>query len=178
MGGYGSTRWGWHTAKRTTDECLALDLRTFYRRGLIGPNMVLRNGEYSWIRRDSRSTISVSMVTRADSGEAWLSYRYNRERDMSYVVRLVTTQPYFGGCRWWWVCPRCGSRAMILYLSPKSGQFECRCCCDLVYRSSQEHDKTMDKWLRMSLSGLYAALQGHDPHDQLRAAKVILQDRY
>jgi len=60
------------------------------------------------------------------------------------LLRLVATRPYFGGVRWWVVCPGCGSRAGKLYLPPGRCSLRCRKCHGLTYRSVQTHDKRYD----------------------------------
>jgi hypothetical protein len=64
------------------------------------------------------------------------------------VVALRTTQPYFGGRRWWWECP-CGRRVADLYLPRRVGVcYRCRQCHGLTYRSAQQHDKRLDFYRR------------------------------
>jgi hypothetical protein len=54
------------------------------------------------------------------------------------IALTDTTEPFFGGLRFWWLCPECGRRCGILYLPPKRTYFKCRLCHRLTYRSSQE----------------------------------------
>jgi hypothetical protein len=57
---------------------------------------------------------------------------------------MVSTRPYFGGRRWWFVCPlivrgiACNRRAGKLYLPPGAKYFGCRKCHDLTYESCQD----------------------------------------
>lgn len=62
-------------------------------------------------------------------GRPWLAYR----------VGLTPTRPFFGGRRWWALCPACGRRARILYRPHGSRLFACRLCCRLTYTSRQAH---------------------------------------
>jgi hypothetical protein len=55
------------------------------------------------------------------------------------VIRLIKTQPHFGGQRFWFRC-ECGRRAGRLYLPTGETFFRCRRCHDLTYQSSQEHN--------------------------------------
>jgi hypothetical protein len=72
-------------------------------------------------------------------------------------VKLLTTEPNFGGVRWWFACPftiegeRCNRRVAKLYLPPGEHEFGCRKCHDLTYQSSQESHK---------YDGLYAFWAG------------------
>jgi hypothetical protein len=55
------------------------------------------------------------------------------------TIRLTTTQPHFGGKRFWFVCG-CGRRAGRLCLPTEQIMFRCRLCYDLTYASAQEHN--------------------------------------
>ncbi|MBC0852769.1 HGGxSTG domain-containing protein [Pantoea stewartii] len=61
-------------------------------------------------------------------------------------VKRATTQPQYGGFRWWYVCPVCQKRRTALYLSDSSMQ--CRQCAGLHYRS-QSKLSTSNTLLRM-----------------------------
>ena len=81
---------------------------------------------------------------------------------MDYRVRLVTTQPTYGGRRWWLPCPlarRDGGpprRVAKLYLPPVGRYFGSREAYELTSTSSQESGK---------YDGLYRRLvDGRDVH--------------
>ena len=48
-------------------------------------------------------------------------------------VDLTTTEPYFGGSRLWFLCPRCERRAGKLYIAEELRQVGCQVCLRLVY---------------------------------------------
>lgn len=52
----------------------------------------------------------------------------------NHRIKLNTTPCYYGGSRWWYLCPKCGRRCAVLYFN---GVWQCRKCLNLVYRSSQ-----------------------------------------
>ena len=63
-----------------------------------------------------------------DPDAAWLRLTYTASGNpMDYRVRLVTTQPTYGGRRWWFLCPLARKdggpprRAAKLYLPPAGG---------------------------------------------------------
>ena len=57
-------------------------------------------------------------------------------------VNLVTTSPYFGGVRFWLVCPSCRRRVTKLFCTWNRRSFLCRICQGLTYRSCREsHDQ-------------------------------------
>ena len=51
------------------------------------------------------------------------------------AVDLLRDEPNFGGVRWWFSCPECGSRRRKLYVSPGCLRLGCRNCRGLAYRS-------------------------------------------
>jgi hypothetical protein len=82
-------------------------------------------------------------VTVGDRATIDLLYRSPGSEDVRTVVRLQTSQPRFGGQRWWLTCPMtrngtsCNRRVGYLYLPPGASDFGCRKCHDLTYRSCQ-----------------------------------------
>ncbi len=171
MGGYGSSRWGWHSKKDTTESTLSFDVSKLYRKGLIRPNTT-GSGASTW---STGSTVSFDVSTRDTDGYVKMHYTWKwNKQEMDYTIHLTATRPYFGGLRWWWLCPWCRKRARILYLNSRNGRFECRSCCDLTYRSAQEHDKTMDRYLHLPSGMLMQMMQG-DGQDSVRAAMAVLE---
>ena len=58
-------------------------------------------------------------------------------REIEQTIPVVSTQPHYGGHRFWFLCPWCDCRIAKVYL-PETGQgFACRRCHNLTYRSSQ-----------------------------------------
>ncbi|MHC4269878.1 MAG: hypothetical protein ACYSWS_04665 [Planctomycetota bacterium] len=72
---------------------------------------------------------------------------YNDEiKKLGCKVRFVSTPCYYGGQRWWFICPLvvngevCGRRVGVLYLG--GGEyFGCRHCYDLTYLCQKESGK-------------------------------------
>ena len=83
-----------------------------------------------------------------DPEAAWLKLTYTASGNpMDYRVRLVTTQPTYGGRRWWFMCPlafMAGApprRVAKLYLPPGGRYFGSREAYRLTYTSCQESGK-------------------------------------
>lgn len=184
MGGFGSSRWGWHARKTTVEECCPLAISSFTRKGFIGPN--IHQWGISWWQNAGTDEVTARIGWEMKTVEAsgWLRLYYTitprrdpeNERAIDYRVPLETTEPHFGGLRWWFRCPGpgCrGQRVAKLYKPPSDDHFLCRTCYDLVYRSSQEHDKAMDRYKHMSTEQLLALLDGDIPND-FRAAMEVL----
>jgi hypothetical protein len=135
MGGFGSgNRWR-HSAKSTTDDYRALDVRRLARAGVLRPG---NWSNWQWTR-DGETVASIQM--RAEQDRVTLIYRH-RERggdwkDEQYPVRIVRTPCKLGGARPWFICPArdCGRRVAILY---GGGIFACRHCHRLAYASARE----------------------------------------
>jgi len=59
-------------------------------------------------------------------------------------VRILSTQPHYGGQRWWFVCrlgldqKSCNRRVERLYLPSGAVHFGCRHCHKLSYTSQQK----------------------------------------
>jgi len=186
MGGYGSTRWGGHRKKGTVEECRWLDVNRWMREGIIAPDH-WRVGGWKWMDAETgETTSSIGYEVRTQEASGWVRLHYtfksgpNEGRGIDYKVPLVTTRPHFGGLRWWFICPgqHCGGRRVgKLYLPYGQLYFLCRRCHDLTYRSSQEHDKTMDRYRKMwryDPEALMVLMRGGDMH----AAKAVLEESY
>lgn len=119
---------------RKTGVASGLDVRWMKRQGLLTPG---KSGEVYWSRNGQR-TGSISYVTHTNS--VWLSYRSRwREedwKDYNYPVQLAYTTCNYGGGRAWFLCPDCGERCTIRYIS---GRGACRKCHQLVYESQSEN---------------------------------------
>jgi hypothetical protein len=133
------------------------------------------------------SSIGCTITTRAGVGLVRLQYTTTRPSgekiDNDYQVLTVPTIPYYGGRRWWWICPltkngrQCGRRVGKLYLPPGGLYFGCRQCYALTYESAQEHDPRVSR-LANDPMALYAAMRGaiDDAGDDtlMSASRLIL----
>ncbi|MFC2171904.1 hypothetical protein ACFLU6_04655 [Acidobacteriota bacterium] len=77
-----------------------------------------------------------------------------REVEDGQSIALDSTECFYGGRRYWFLCPRetngeaCGRRVSRLYLPPGEKLFGCRQCFDLTYESVQKHDSRVDALMR------------------------------
>jgi hypothetical protein len=189
MGGPGSGshyQW-WRGSKKTTAEaCEAIDANRWMREGILKPG-VDRVGSWRWIYHGGRENSITYEVNTLDQVCPFvrLSYTVTRagtqEREsFDYRVSLTTTQPHFGGLRWWFVCPllacghECARRVGKLYLPPRGLYFGCRHCHELTYKSTQTHDKRVDV-LRRNPALLAAILENPKRNfsEMLLALKAI-----
>lgn len=133
MGGWGSGRR--ISAKDTTSNYRALDVRRLQRDGLLTPG---RACGLQWTR-SGVEVASIQVQTGAD--RVTLSYRSRSHggewQAMEYSVSLQWTDCNFGKQRAWFLCPAqgCGRRVAILY---GGAIFACRHCHRLAYACQRE----------------------------------------
>jgi hypothetical protein len=147
MGGRGSGRWRKHTAKLLVEDALVLDINELRHASLGGTNV---SGTITW---PTGANIAFDWEG-ASHGERKIVLAYSvgaggTRRDVTEVIRLVTTTFSACGTRWWFNCPMshgdtpCERRQRKLYLPPAGVYFGCRRCHDLAYRSTRKsHEKT------------------------------------
>lgn len=155
MGGYGSSRWGYHIKKNTVEDCLQLSVASL-KRDQVLQNNFRKLGSWHWVStftKKKRASISYEINTYDVAG--WLRLYYTttdfwgEKTDLDYRVQLQTSPCNFGGVRWWFVCPLslggqvCGRKVAKLFKPPNSNYFGCRECHDLTYQSSQESSKRL-----------------------------------
>ena len=61
-----------------------------------------------------------------------------------FQLPLTRTPCYFGGFRWWFICPDCGKKVAILYKPLYSNFFLCRKCHNLTYSSCQQRRSSFE----------------------------------
>lgn len=102
-------------------------------------------GSLNWSSR-GEETGSIGIEVRISNEENFARLHYiitrrsNDKKDsFNYKVSIVSTDCYFGGKRYWFICPAsgCGRRVAKLY----QGQdiFACRHCYNLTYASRNEN---------------------------------------
>ena len=143
MGGYRSGRGRHRNRKRTVEECLTIDASHWMREGLLGYGMV-RSGTLTCKHPFTHEVVYSLRFQAGVSVDGCPSVRFYEDaatgRGLEYAVPLETTNPHFGGRRWWFRCPllaengrRCGRRVQKLYLPPGADYFGCRHCYKLSY---------------------------------------------
>ena len=139
MGGWNSGRSGGRPVK---EQAKTVDLAMMMRKGWIG------EGRSSWGTLDwsvgdqPAGSISYRCDMRyPDNASITLSYRHQRYGEdwvsREQVIRLVHTQPHYGGRRWWMLCPVRHERVGKLYLPNGGDIFAGRKAWRLGYRSQR-----------------------------------------
>ncbi len=132
MGRTGNGRWTYyHNKKRTVEECWTINISEVARVVDLSKPGSISHPLRSIVSAPGKKMSPVHCVLEvggADTPLLKLSYDVGGRRCLAHqveeVVRLQTTQPTFGGVRWWFSCPRmvddeeCGRRLGKLYRPP------------------------------------------------------------
>jgi hypothetical protein len=113
--------------KTTTAECEQ-----------IGVSIIVRTQKHhlfklkpKWLRHEFNS-----MVAQRLENISLYSLTHNNPLKLDFTY----TTPYWGGMRYWLVCPDCKRRVGKLYRPNFERMFRCRSCYGLAYTSSQKHN--------------------------------------
>lgn len=103
------------------------------------------NGILRWVSRSQNVGSVEYSICRLNDFDGLIQFKYvytkNRtgeKKNIHHGVRLSPTRCFFGGRRWWFICPgyECNRRVRDLYLVTE--YFLCRHCCNLTYESCRE----------------------------------------
>jgi len=85
-------------------------------------------------------------------------------------IYLTASRPWFGGQRWWFVCPTENRRARKLYLPPGARRFRSRRAYRLAYASQREavHDRAMRRARKLCRRLGDDQMDGYYPEKPLR----------
>ena len=161
-------RYYW-SKKEEADSLKKIEMWWLKKYGYLEPNC-WKSGGIKWTHGFSGQESSVGIQTSIMEDEKYLRIYYtqtNRDgskQDFDYKIPITTTPCYFGGKRYWFICPwyangkYCGRRVGVLYLGGK--YFACRHCYDLTYSSKNENR-------RYKSYPLFAVLGGYKKTEEL-----------
>lgn len=147
MGGVGSGSWYRWNSKTVVEDGLTLDLCRLIRNKLVAPGFHVSNSVIWTKVSNGEKVASIGCESNLMNPDtAWVRLHYTTNgKPMDYRVNLTTTNPHYGGLRWWFICPANGSRVAKLY-SPNGGDiFASRKAYNLAYQS--QHETTMFRHL-------------------------------
>jgi len=143
MGGFGSGRWYRWNKRNVLDEHLPIDVRRWYREGLLRPG-----NSFVWCWPKTQEVYYFISV-RIESSQVVLMFRQRAQgedwREEQESVALTYTSCHYGGQRVWFGCPSCHNRAAVLRLH--GSHFVCRRCCREPYHSQSQAwaDRAIDR---------------------------------
>lgn len=138
------------------EDCLCLDLAA------LGTGLRRGEGGLQWHIGGAVLLNAIWTLEGPDTGGALFCIRFGRGNDPArwavQQLQLTSTQPHFGGGRWWFLCPATGRRARCLYLAPGARQFLSRQALGLSYRSERigDYDRALARLWRVQ-EGLTAS---------------------
>jgi hypothetical protein len=148
MGGFGSGRWQLYDKRQTVEDCSILDIGVLNEFRLFSYGFATDTIPFTNALGQIIDSVHVTIETSIPEPYVILRFGGGHGRDIEQTISLKTTEPHFGGVRWWFCCA-CGNRVGKLYRVAYGRYFRCRGCNDLTYTSCQKsHVKTM--WERMA----------------------------
>ena len=152
MGGFGSGRYG---GRPTADMSKKVDLAWMMRTGRAKPGQWI-SGSLSWNcggQPAGSISYSANMECEYNSELKLTYYRGSAEEreDVEQRIRLVYTEPNYGGRRWWMICPYRHIRVAKLYMPNGGDRFASRKAWRLAYNSQRvaHRDRPFEKLFRL-----------------------------
>jgi hypothetical protein len=182
MGGSGSGNWYRYNKKSTTSRFHRWDIQKLVKSEVIKIGQC-RTGSWQWYVegdngvKDVRATIGyIASITDGSFPYIQVQYQNQNSKDsFDYKINLTTTNPQYGGKRWWFICPLrgCSRRVGVLYLT--GTYFGCRRCLKLAYESQNEapHSRMLTKAQK-----IYYKLGGKGGIDWVPRPKGMHQKTY
>lgn len=99
---------------------------------LLSPNDL---GEFMLVEHCQK--LNIIELTKQAKGQLLESLLNAKISATEQGISLTTTNCYFGGQRYWLVCPKCERRAGVLYKKPTGDLLLCRKCHNLKYIKSR-----------------------------------------
>jgi hypothetical protein len=178
----GRHRW---SHKKTVEQCKCLDIFLLRRQGCLRG---FTKAEIYWKNRSGKITdsmgidISVQQENNVRLYYSCVNTTTGDKENFDYKIRLVTTPCYFGGKRFWFICPLiingipCDRMVGKLYLPSNAKYFGCRHCYNLTYKSCKEHDKRLD-WIRkLPYTSFKRIMESGNPKMVLLGIKATLKN--
>ncbi len=150
MGGYSSGRYR-ERNRGTVDAAIRLDLRVMRRQGFLVPGAVT-SGIQRWTRvatGEESGSVRVS-VNLSDPASGSLTVRFNLNGEPKVqTIDLVGVPMRYGGRRYYFICPRRGTRCEVLPVV--GGVFASRQAQRLTYQSqsADQIDRMRDRAHRL-----------------------------
>lgn len=139
MGGSGSGSWYRWSSKDKVEDYRRLSIKRLCEENVIKSGS-WESGSWQWLA-DGEVTSSIGYEANTLEENTYFRVHYTNtrtEEKFDYKIRLATTNPNYGGKRWWFICPLqgCGRRVANLYSAGR--YYGCRHCYNLTYQSQSD----------------------------------------
>src|SRR5687768_13892202 len=152
MGGWGSGRYG---GRPTADMSKKIDLAWMIRTEKATPGQWI-SGSLNWSCGGEHAGSVSYTANMEETFDSYLRLNFwrgsgNSREHVEQKIRLVFTEPHYGGRRWWMVCPYKGVRVAKLYLPNGGDRFASRLAWRLAYNSQRvaHRDRAFEKLFRL-----------------------------
>ena len=152
MGGWGSGRSG---GRPVAEHCLRVELPWMLKTRRIIPGAHISSSLHWNCGGEPSGSINYEAIM-DELGMERLILKYARgsgsdKESVRQEVRLVWTQPHYGGKRWWMICPYGGGRCSKLFLPGQGDRFASRKAWKVQYQSQRAiwHDKPFGRLQRL-----------------------------
>jgi hypothetical protein len=178
MGGSGSGRQG---GRATVESAWRLDIDTLVRAGAIQPGTYVE-GNLKLPSCDDELAIKFE----SSAGDLWLRLRYairdswtGEQHQIDDKIYLTASRPWFGGQRWWFVCPIENRRVRKLYLPFGGHRFRSRRAYRLAYASQREavYDRAMRRARKLCRRLGGDPMDDHYPPEKPSRMRWVTYDR-
>lgn len=122
----------YQSTKQRVESCLTIG----------PPRGPLRDSEGAWYWDQYGWLVQYSV----SASESTLHLSFNHGKAVHQYIQLKSTEPNFGGVRWWFLCPKCHGRISHLHRPSYTYYFFCRHCYDLSYESAQSSRRRSERF--------------------------------
>jgi hypothetical protein len=152
-----SPRWRGHLCRPVAEQIPTLRLDQSLRTLLAtAPQSTTRTISRTWYRGDlCIATCQISLACSANGVMVIQLHSQVGAVVMTETVVIDWVAQKLGGCRAWWLCPRCQRRCGVLFCAT-GAQWCCRICAKVSYTSSNASDRRITGILKST--NLAAAL--------------------
>lgn len=152
MGGWGSGRSG---SRPVAEHCFRVELPWMLKTGRVVRGSHI-SSRLRWTRGGEPSGHIDYEAIMSEPGSERLILKYTlgdgaHKESVRQEIRLVWTQPHYGGKRWWMVCPYTGTRCQKLFLPGNGDRFASRKAWKVQYKSQRAvwHDQPFERLSRL-----------------------------
>ena len=172
MGGRGSGQQG---GRPTVESAWRFDIDALVRGGAIKAGKYVE-GSLKLPSCDDELAIEFESSA-TNPRNSWLRLRYaicdywtGEQHQIDDKIYLTASRPWFGGQRWWFVCPNENRRVRKLYLPLGARRFRSRGAYRLAYASQREtvHDRAWRREHKLRRRLGDDPMDGHYPEKPLR----------